>query len=183
MTTRVRAVKVPADVNQPDRVFYSLTLRQLVLLGGTAFVLWVLYRLLQALLPPIVLLIGAVPVAALAVAIAIGRRDGLPLDRWLWHAFRAARSPKRLAPAAVADARVAVLRLPATRIGDDGVVTVAGGGYAVIVAVGTVGFFLRNPDGQDAMLDGFARWCASLAVHTQITVSTGRSTSTVVPTR
>ncbi|MEV6971122.1 PrgI family protein [Hamadaea sp. NPDC051192] len=170
--SRIRAASVPADVTQPDRIFAGLTARQLTILGGTAAGLWLAHRLLSPLLPGIVLLIGAIPIAAIAIAVTIGRRDGLGLDRWLWHAMRLARAPKRHAAVAAPEAQVTVLRLPATGVDADGTVTLLDGQYAVLVGVGTVGFLLRGPDDQDSVLDGYTRWCAGLSGHTQITVST-----------
>lgn len=118
------------------------------------------------------LLAGAVPVAAISIAVVVGRRDGLGLDVWLWHAVRGLRAAKRQAPAAAADAAVDRLRLPADSVDHDGTLQLSGGGHAVIVAVSTVGFFLRDPGEQDTIVDGFARWCQGLSGHAQITVST-----------
>ena len=78
-----RPVRIPADVNRPDRVLGPLTARQVVLLAVPASVLYVAWSLLRGLVPLPVFAAIAVPVAALAVAVALGHRDGLPLDRFL----------------------------------------------------------------------------------------------------
>src|SRR4051794_10392437 len=78
-----RPVRIPADVNRPDRVLGPLTARQVVLLAVPASVLYVAWSLLRGLVPLPVFAAIAVPVAALAVAVALGHRDGLSLDRFL----------------------------------------------------------------------------------------------------
>src|SRR5262245_18890895 len=105
-----RSVPVPADITQPDKFLFRLTLRQTCILAATALLLGLAWRLLHNALPGWMLLVGAVPVAAIAAAVAVGRRDGLPLDRWLRHALTALRAPKRLATHGIGDG-VAVLRL------------------------------------------------------------------------
>lgn len=169
--SRVRAARVPADVTRPDRIFAGLTARQLAALAAAATGLWLANRALSPILPGMVLLTGGLVTAAVAIAVTIGRRDGLGLDRWLWHALRAALAPKRHAAVTAPDAGVAVLRLPASHIDPDGTITLLDGRHSVSVGVGTVAFLLRDPDDQDAILDGFTRWCAGLTGHTQITVS------------
>lgn len=78
-----RAVPMPADIDLEDRLVGSLTARQLVILGAAGVGLWLLQRTLGAwsLLAFAVL---AIPLAAAAVAVALGRRDGVSLDRYLW---------------------------------------------------------------------------------------------------
>ncbi|WP_316043500.1 PrgI family protein, partial [Actinomadura sp. CNU-125] len=40
------SVKIPADIDRPDKILYGLTLRQLTILGGTAAILlWALLTL------------------------------------------------------------------------------------------------------------------------------------------
>jgi hypothetical protein len=90
--------QVPADVDAPDRVLYGMSARQVAILAGTGVVLWVAYRALFGLVAPLVLLIAAVPVAAVAVGLALGRRDGISMDRWVGAALAQARSARRLVP-------------------------------------------------------------------------------------
>jgi PrgI family protein len=78
-----RPVRIPADVNRPDRVLGPLTARQVVLLAVPISALYVAWTALRGLVPlPVFAAIG-LPVAALAAAVALGHRDGLPLDRFL----------------------------------------------------------------------------------------------------
>jgi len=71
---------VPADLNTPDKVLYGLTARQLAILAGTGALLWLTYHLLAPFVPPITVMLAAIPIGALAAAVALGRRDGLPME-------------------------------------------------------------------------------------------------------
>jgi hypothetical protein len=85
--------RIPADVDRPDKVLGPLTLRQLVILAATGVLLWLLWTASHPWLPTLVFLVFALPVGAAATAIALGQRDGLPLDKLLLAALR-----QRLAP-------------------------------------------------------------------------------------
>lgn len=77
------AVRIPADVEIADRVIGPFTARQVIILGATGLVLYALWDASRALVPAPVFLAAAVPVAVTAVVVALGRRDGLTLDRLL----------------------------------------------------------------------------------------------------
>src|SRR5205814_5483057 len=88
LTDEPYAAQVPADIDAPDRVLYSLTARQVAILAATGALLWAAYHVLTPLVPPAVVGIAAVPVAAVPVAavaagVALGRRDGISMDRWV----------------------------------------------------------------------------------------------------
>jgi hypothetical protein len=99
MTTPVR---IPADVDREDRLFGNLTARQLAILAATGAILYALWTVATRVLPtwsptwaaasPGVRLAGfataAIPVAVAGLALALGRRDGMPLDRLLLAAAR-----------------------------------------------------------------------------------------------
>ena len=91
--------QVPADIDAPDRVLYSLTARQVAILAATGALLWAAYHVLTPLVPPAVVGIAAVPVAALAAGLALGRRDGISMDRWVAAALATARAPRLLVAA------------------------------------------------------------------------------------
>jgi len=188
---------VPADIDVPDRVLYGLTARQVAILVGTGGWLWLAYRALCPPVPTVVVGLAAVPIAAVAVVLALGRRDGISLDRWMAAAVIAARSPRLLvavgdgAPAVPwwapvarpagspqrgrrtvsATGAVAPLRLPATAIDVDGVVDLDDGRVA-LTAVSTVNVDLRTAGEQHALVDGLGRWLNALTTATQIVVST-----------
>src|SRR5947207_9803364 len=100
LTDEPYAAQVPADIDAPDRVLYSLTARQVAILAATGALLWAAYRLLTPLVPPAVVGVAAVPVAAVAAGLALGRRDGISMDRWVAAAVAVARSPRLLVAAA-----------------------------------------------------------------------------------
>ncbi|GAA1381034.1 PrgI family protein [Catellatospora chokoriensis] len=176
---------IPADVDAPDKVVYNLTFRQAAILAATAAGLWLAWQQLRDLLPGPVLLAVGLPVAAVAVVVALGRRDGLSLDRWLLAGLRHARTPKAYLPPHAAGAGRArllhttsrpvvpgVLQLPAQAVGADGVLDLGQHGTAAVVAVSTVNFGLRDPAEQAALIDTFGRWLNALTCPTQILLTT-----------
>jgi hypothetical protein len=115
--------------------------------------------------------------------LALGRRDGLPLDRLVLAAIRQARAPRRLVLApegvaappdwvnAVPDVPLpAPLRLPPQAISADGVVDLGADGVAVVCAASTVSFALRTSEEQAALVGVFGRWLNSLSGAAQIVV-------------
>ncbi|MFI6332893.1 PrgI family protein [Micromonospora chersina] len=185
--TPPRAV-VPANVNEPDRIAFGLTFRQLGIIGGTGLAGFCLYRTFGRLLPPAAWVVVGVIVFAVAVVLALGRRDGLPLDVWLRHGFTLSRSPRTLAPgearassvAAVAGKRSvpAPLRSPVTSISPTGVLT-SEGSDKVLIACGTTNIHLRTGSEQGALLEGFGRFLNSLTGPAQIVVAAQRHDLTV----
>src|SRR4051812_4036306 len=97
-SVEVRA-RIPADVTAPDRVLFGLTARQVAILTAVAAPAYLAWRALQGQVPDLVLIAAGAPVTAIAVALAIGRRDGVGLDTWLLAAVRYLRQAHRLAPA------------------------------------------------------------------------------------
>src|SRR3954454_2836880 len=135
--TTPRAV-VPANVKEPDRIAFGLTFRQLAIIGGTGMIGFGFYRTYGPLLPRVAWIVAGIIVFAVAVVVAIGRRDGQPLDVWLRHGFVLSRSPRTLTPGAARTSSVAVvagkpsvpapLRSPVTSINPAGVLTSEGTG-------------------------------------------------------
>lgn len=174
---------VSADVGAADKIAFGLTFRQLAILGGVGLAGFGLYRTYGDLLPPMAWLIGGLPVAAVTVVVALGRRDGLPLDVWLKHGFTLTRAPKTFAPgqprptsvAAVATKAVlpAPLRSPATSISPRGVLT-SEGVDRVVIACGTTNIHLRTGEEQAGLLDGFGRFLNSLTGPAQLVVAAHR---------
>jgi hypothetical protein len=175
---------VPADVDTPDQIAWGLTFRQLAILAAVGAAGWLLYSSFGALLPPLVWLVAAIPVAGVTVVVALGRRDGLSLDVWLRHAVTLRRTPAVQVPGharqgrplvATCEAPVAPapLRRPATSIAADGTLTVEGASRCVI-ACGTTNVALRTAEEQAALLDGFGRWLHALTAPAQIVVAAQR---------
>jgi hypothetical protein len=184
MTTEdIPTASVPADIDAPDKITFGLTFRQLAILGTVAVAAWLTYRTFRTCLPPMAWLIAAIPTTAVTVVLALGRRDGLPLDLWLRHAVTLTRTPKIQTPgdprpttlAAVAGKPVvpAPLRTGVSAISPSGVLT-AEGTDRVLIACGTTNVHLRTGDEQAALLDGFARWLNALSAPAQIVVAAQR---------
>ncbi|WP_067901508.1 PrgI family protein [Actinomadura chibensis] len=174
-------VKIPADVDQPDKILYGLTARQLAILGGTAaVVLWV-FLTLQAMVPFPVLVAMVMPVAAAGFVLAVAQRDGMSLDRYAATALaylRASKSRVTVAEPVAAPPSwcrmrgrlPAPLQLPVRALRQDGALDLTDGGVAVIVRAATVAFSLRTPDEQASLVAGFGRWLNSLDAPVQILV-------------
>ena len=99
---------VPADIGTPDTIAWGLTFRQLAIIGSVAGAGWMLYSNFRSLLPPVAWVIVVIPVAGLTVVVALGKRDGLPLDVWLRHGFALRRVPKLQAPGQVREGHALV---------------------------------------------------------------------------
>jgi hypothetical protein len=178
----VRA-KMPADVDAPDKVLYGLTFRQLAILAVAAVGMYGGWRVLSPVVPIPVLLGAVVILGGLVFGLAVGRRDGLPLDVWLLSAVRYSRASRALSTTDTTTrtpdwiqtpaSRVmlpAPLKLPADAIADNGEITLTGT-RAAIVAATTVNLALRTPHEQAALVDTFGRWLNSLSTPTQVVVS------------
>ncbi len=174
-------VRIPADVDRPDTVLAGLTAHQLAILAVAALAIWAGYVATRRVLPPAIFAALAVPGALAAGALALGRRDGLPADRWVLTALRHAATPHRLVPAAGpvppppawARARTPVpvpapLGLPA--VDARGLVDLGEDGAALVCRASAVTFALRTPAEQIALVGAFARWLNSLSGPTQIVV-------------
>jgi hypothetical protein len=183
-------VRIPADVDREDRLLGDLTARQVAILAVAAVALWLAWLATRHLLPPAAFAGAGAPAAIAAVVLALGRRDGLSLDRLAAAALRQARSPRRLVPApegvhppprwitptvaAGAGPLPAPLRLPATAVSPAGAVRLGGDGAVAIAAASTVNFALRTPAEQQALTAAFGRWLNSLQNPAQILVRAHR---------
>src|SRR2546422_512250 len=89
-------VRLPADVDQPDKIVFGLTGRQALILGATGVVVWGAYLALGSLVPLPVFLAVVIVIGAAGASAALGRRDGLGFDQLLVAGLVFARSPRRL---------------------------------------------------------------------------------------
>ncbi|QKV80721.1 PrgI family protein [Amycolatopsis sp. Hca4] len=185
-------VRIPADVDRPDRVLGPLTARQLAILGVTGLLLYAAYNATHNVIPVPVFLIFAAPVALAVTVVALGRRDGVPLDRLLVAAVRQRFTPRHQvsapegiqeAPEWLAGSRTrddvapTPLELPARGVDGGsaaGVVDLGPDGLAVIAACSTVNFSLRTPAEQEALVSSFARYLHSLTAPVQFLVRAER---------
>ncbi|MEV7012681.1 PrgI family protein [Streptosporangium sp. NPDC051022] len=178
-------VRIPADVEQPDKIVWGFTARQVAILGVTGGTLYLGYTAVGERLPLTACAGLALPVAVLGILLAVGTHDGISLDRFVLAAIRHQRSPKHLvaaddvpaAPAWMAARSAplpALLRLPARGVIGDGLIDLGPDGVAAIAEVSTVSFALRTPDEQDALVAVFGRWLNSLSGPVQILVRAER---------
>ncbi|MEV6712721.1 PrgI family protein [Lentzea sp. NPDC051208] len=87
-------VRIPADVDMHDRVLGPLTARQLAILAAAGAVLYLIWAATRAFLPIPVFLAAAVPVGAASAMLALGKRDGVPMDKLLVAAIRQQVAPR-----------------------------------------------------------------------------------------
>ncbi|MGI5273355.1 PrgI family mobile element protein [Nonomuraea sp. CA-218870] len=171
--------KIPADVEMPDKLFANLTVRQAAILAGTGVLAAWVYLMAGDRLPVPALVATLLPMIACGSALALGRRDGLSLDRLVLHAFAYLRRDRRLVtteegvlpPPAWCRVRgrlPGALRLPVRAIREDGVMELAEGGSVAVVRAGTVAFGLRTGEEQAALVGVFAGWLNSLDAPVQI---------------
>jgi hypothetical protein len=182
-------VPIPSDIERPDKVLAGLTARQVAIAAAAAVIIWAGWQAARHVMPLAVFAALASPAALAAVALVIGERDGLSLDRLLAAAWRQRRAPRRLVtasegiPAPPAWATPpgppppppAVLAPLWQHITPDGVIGLAAAGAAAVAAVSTVNFALRSPGEQDALAAAYGRWLNSLTGPAQILVRAGRA--------
>jgi len=181
-------IKIPQNVNAPDKIMFGATARQCVILGGTAAGLWMAWLGVQSFVP---LLMFAAPAGLFLLLLDIvvsAERDGVTADRLLVAAVRQALASRRrvMAPEGVEQPPAFLsealrgqdpppatpLDLPVEAVRDDGVVDLGTDGAAVIAEASTVNFALRTPVEQELLIGGFARWLNSLTGPVQITSRT-----------
>ncbi|GAA1657219.1 hypothetical protein GCM10009765_03420 [Fodinicola feengrottensis] len=189
------STRLPADVDRPDTLMFGLTARQILVVAVVGVGLWVVWMLASPHVPLPVLAVITVPIAAAGLAVAVGRRDGLPLDRWIAAALLHQLRRKHLAPAGTGPAAQdpawvrttasrrggparpaapGLLRMPVRDIARGGVIDLGRDGHAAIAACTTVNFALRTPDEQAALVAGFGSWLNGLDSPAQIVVRTHR---------
>ncbi|MGP3916339.1 PrgI family protein [Nonomuraea sp. 10N515B] len=186
MTWDTSVARIPADVEQADKILGSFSARQLAILGGTGLLLYSAYMAVGEQVSLIVCAVVALPIAVVGILLAIGQHDGVSLDRYLLAAVRHQQSPKHLVSmpedipmpptwiAATAGPQPAPLKLPARGVAGDGLIDLGPDGVAAVAEVSTVSFALRTPDEQDALVAVFGRWLNSLSGPAQILVRAER---------
>lgn len=175
------SVKIPADIDQPDKILYGLTTRQLGILAGTAAACLWIFLTLGPLMPLPVLVAVLVPVLAVGVVLAVARHDGMSLDRYCLAALRHLRAGKERVTAGepvppppawclMRGRLPEPLRLPVRAVRQDGVLELAGGEVAAIVRASTLAFGLRTAGEQAGLVAVFGRWLNSLDAPVQVLV-------------
>jgi hypothetical protein len=184
--TEPGVVRISADLDRPDRILLGLSARQLGILATGGLAAWILEGLLEPLvgLPAAVGL--AAPLGLVAVALALGWREGLPLDRlvvaglgWWRHPRRLVVAPDGIHPtpawAGPTGPPVAPLDGPVHGLDPSGVVDLGGQGWALLCQATPVNLSLRTPAEQQALLASFARLLHALTAPMQVLVRTDRA--------
>jgi hypothetical protein len=175
--------KIPANVDQPDKLLCQLNARQLAILAATGAVSATVYLGCVSWLPIPAIVAAVFPIVSGGVVLAVARRDGMTLDAYAIAAFLHLRTVKERVttsegispPPAWCRVRgrlPAPLKAPVRAVREDGVLELADGGTAVIVQTGTLSFALRSNTEQASLVAGFGRWLNSLDAPTQILVQT-----------
>ncbi len=176
--------RIPVDVERADRVLAGLTARQLGILASAAVVAWLVGAAVRMVLPAPAAIAVAWPVLLVGLALALGRRDGLPLDRLVLVAWRHRRRARLMvpapegvqpAPAFLAGADMdgdlpAPLELPVVALSQEGVLDLGAEGAAVLSRASGLVFSLRTEAEQDALVHGFARLLHGITAPMQILV-------------
>ena len=174
-------VRIPADVERPDTLLAGLTARQLAILASAATVVWGAWGASRAFLPLPVFAGLVSPVGVGALALALGRRDGLSGDRFALAGWAHLRTRRRQvnAPEGIATPPVwagsherppAPLRFPALDIDRSGVIDLGADGSALICRASSLNFGLRTEAEQHALVGAFGRFCNSLTDGVQVVV-------------
>ncbi|MER7877745.1 PrgI family protein [Streptomyces solisilvae] len=187
-------VRIPADVDREDTVLANLTARQLLILTVAGIVLYGTWAAVRGVVPLVVFALLAIPIAVATVVLALGRRDGISLDRLALAAVRQRMSPRyrvaapegiHPAPAwlatrnaqdlnSKADIAPAALELPAEGVTETGVVDLGPDGIAALAVCSTINFSLRTPAEQESLTAAFGRYLHSLTAPIQVLVRTER---------
>ncbi|MER6145413.1 PrgI family protein [Streptomyces sparsogenes] len=185
------ATRIPADIARPDRILGPLTARQAAILAAAALVLYGGYWIVRPVMAPLAYVVMTVPVAGVVIAIALGSREGISLDRFLLAACTHARTPKRQVHAPeglpalpdIVNSRLtraagptpAAVQMPYQEVSPTGVLGLRGSGQAALATCSTVNFDLRSGAEQQGLVAGFARWLNSLTGPTQVLVRCHRT--------
>lgn len=190
-------VSVPANIDLEDKIAWGLTARQLIILGVGLLLLYTAYQASRGRLPLLVFALLAAPVAAGVIALALARRDGISLDRYVLAALRHLAATRRVplpVPGRTRRGRargaqvgglgrggwwarvrrpVPPVRLPAREVAQGpacGVVDLDVHGLAALAVVSTVSWTLRSNREQEALVAVFARWLHSLSAPVQVLI-------------
>ncbi|MFD7169125.1 PrgI family protein [Streptomyces violascens] len=186
----VTSARIPADVSKADHVLGPLTARQTAILAVAGLVLYGGYWASRPFMYPLAYAALTAPIAVVVTVIAVGRRDGIGLDRLLLAAVHYHRAPKRRVPAAEgvpplpdfapaawraqASTPPVALDLPCRAVSETGVLDLARDGHSALAVCSTVNFHLRTGGEQQALTEAFARWLNSLTGPTQVLVRAHR---------
>lgn len=176
-------VKLPSDVDLADRILWGLTARQLAILGATCLCGWSVYLSLAAM-PYIAAPVAGV-VAAVGVAAAFARPDGLKAERWLLEAVRHLVTPRRrvMAPEGLPDVpewgkvrpSVGALEMPLADISKDGVISLGKNMHSLVCRASALNLALRSEAERLSLIEGLGRFLNSIDSSLSFVVRSERS--------
>jgi PrgI family protein len=179
-------VRIPADLDRPDRILLGLSARQLLILAIGGLAAWAIEALGEPLVGLAAAVILAAPLALAGVGLALGWRDGLSLDRlvlaglgWWRHPRRLVMAPDGIPPlpgwAGPTGPPVAPLAGPVHGLDPSGVADLGGLGWALVCEATPVNLSLRTVGEQQALLASFARLLHALTGPVQVLVRSDRA--------
>lgn len=168
--------RIPSDIDQEDRIVAGMTARQLGIICVPLLVVWSIYMCTRHIVPAVAMIPVAVVVSGASWTIAVTKRDGITMDRFVAAAFRHSRRRKRLVSASMlpdtALANLASLQLPIAAISDDGIIDLGVSGVAAICEASAIDISLLSDAEQSASASAFGRYCNSLQESLQVIVHT-----------
>lgn len=171
-------VRIPADVDQDDKLLAGLTGRQLLLLIGPVVALWGLYMATRNVLPLVVFAPVAAVVGGVVGTLVVLKRDGISLDRFAIAAIAHHRSPKRQVTTpvdVVLPNDLGALQLPIVGVRPSGVIDVGSHGVAIACTARATNLALQSSEEQEAIAAAFGRFCNSIQDSVQFVTRTDQA--------
>lgn len=175
-------IPVPADIDIADRVLFGLTVRQLLMLAPAGLAAALIWQSLGPVLPMQVVLVMVCLPVALCTGLAIGRIDGVGVDRLIAAAVTMTRRPLaagrgtatglQMTRVGTSIPNTGVLTGPVRSVAEDGIIDLGANGSARAIDVGHVNFDLLGGTEQTGLVAALARLCHGIEARLQITVAT-----------
>ena len=178
-------IRIPADVEMPDRILAGLTARQLAILGVHLLGLWAIWLVIGRRLPAYVFGAVAAPIGAFGLTWAFAPIEGMSLERLIAAALRHFSVPRRrvLAPEGLPalprwlparTPKVSALGFPAREVTRGGAIALGAEGAVILGRASSINFALRSESEQLALIDGFGRLLNALDSPVQFLVRSER---------
>jgi len=173
-------VRLPADVEQPDKLAFGLDFRQLTSFGACGLVGYGVFSLARQVVPLPIAGALAAPAVLIGALLALGRRDGLSGNQLALAALRFLVRPRLRLPApeglpalvtgAPARPRTGLLDLPVRAVLRSGLVDLGEQGFCRLLRASASSFALRSEEEQEAIVAAFARYLNGLTHPVEISV-------------
>lgn len=173
-----------AGAANPDRIIGGLTARQLAILGVAAVAVGGLFSASANRIPTAASAAICIPLAIVGIAAALGKLDGIGLDKMSLFALRFFRRPRRRvlvagdipSPPAWSERKsLAPLDFPVKDVLSEGIVDVGDEGFALVCRASPVNLALKAEKEQEASMLGFGRYLNAVSRPIEILVRSGRA--------